>query len=353
MKTSQTTLELPFTSVDRLPQEVQGPFRALLEHGHSDPALAVLKTARTPAQLRNDYFLAVAGSSGLIIVAIAAGVGLSVSVSIISGLLVGVVALFCGVLAVWLWAGSRRALAKDPWWRCGLASGQYLVMRDEGTVRLLDLTGFRGARVEVVLTDGIQTDVALILEGPTAQRRWIGLDYFGQHAVARFAGQLNQLMEACAAAQQLPPRVAPQQLVQRSTLFAALTGLATGVPPAHPLWMSKGLHQGIRGAGWIDVCSDGVVRVRRFDPATGTDTVIVEGRAHPDGVRQLATTLADPQIEALRDLPAAPPSTSGETTIDISCGNERFHLTRPLHELSQPPLATVSAVFEQLKPPAS
>lgn len=335
---SASVFDLPHCSLEQIPPPAQGHVHALLEQGAPPPGLPLLCVAGSQAELRRSYLVAASLSWLLLLGGLAAGVAVGVTVSWVSGAIIGTLFGGCGALAVWLWAGSRRALARDRFWELGIATPNLLVIRAAGTFRCVPLDGFSRAEAQIRTVNGAVADVALVLLAPGEELRWFGLELFGVASVEQFANTLNGWLQA-------PP--ATGTAPQGDPLEATLRRIASqGAGPA--VWLSKGIHEGMRGATWVEVCSDGTVRVRRYDPVGGEQTIVAQTQVSGTEVATLANTLLQAQLNALAAEPAPPPSLAGEWTLEISWADESFSLQRPLHEAGSPSLAPINAAFQAL-----
>ncbi|MEI8258372.1 MAG: hypothetical protein WCJ30_22070, partial [Deltaproteobacteria bacterium] len=120
---------------------------------------------------------------------------------------------------------------------------------------------------------------------------------------------------------------------------------ARGATPPAPLEMSWGVHDGMRGARWLSVGSDGLVQETTFSPsARGAPVRRPLGRVGLDEVRALAGAIAS---AGLVSRPDADPA--HRLTLALRCGQDRLEWAFASGDGSSGGLRAVVAAFERVR----
>ncbi len=139
-----------------------------------------------------------------------------------------------------------------------------------------------------------------------------------------------------------------------STAYESVKALSIGEEPPAPFQMAWGLHEGLRGATWTIVASDGTVSTNTIKPSRGPfvpqkPTEI--GRLSADEVRTFAAILCAQRFDMIK-VPDPDPTTIGlpEVELAISLPEERFSLRCPSPSLSDIyGLDEIGRVFRELR----
>lgn len=139
-----------------------------------------------------------------------------------------------------------------------------------------------------------------------------------------------------------------------STAYEYVQALSRGEEPPAPFRIAWGLHEGMRGATWTIVASDGVVYTNTIKPTRGPfvpqkPTEI--GRLTADEVRTFAAILCAQRFDLLT-VPAPDPASIGlpEVELAVSLPEERFSLRCPTPALADIyGLDEIGRVFKELR----
>lgn len=139
------------------------------------------------------------------------------------------------------------------------------------------------------------------------------------------------------------------------SLTPLVQSLANGEALPTQLLLTWGIHEGIRGAGWLEVFSSGRVVESRYQPTTNLASLPPAtelGPAPAEALQRLARTLLEHNFEALEPPPpdedAGPASTQVE--LSVAAGDERFSLLVYSYQMDQVSgLAQIAAAFSELR----
>ena len=139
-----------------------------------------------------------------------------------------------------------------------------------------------------------------------------------------------------------------------SRAYEFVSAVSRGEEPPGRFQMAWGLHEGMRGATWTTLASDGTVFTNTIKPTRGPfvpQKPTEVGRLTPDEVRTFAALLCAQRFDLLQ-MPAAEPTDIGlpEVELAISLPEERFSLRCPSPKLeSVYGLAEIGRVFRELR----
>lgn len=124
-----------------------------------------------------------------------------------------------------------------------------------------------------------------------------------------------------------------------------LEAFARGATPPEPLELSWGVHEGMRGARWLSVGSDGLVQETTFSPSSrGAPVRRPLGRVGLDEVRALAGVVARAGLVSRSDADPA-----HRLTLSLRCGQDRLEWVFASEDASSGGLHAVVAAFERAR----
>ena len=199
---TQSRSMIPMTDLPYTPQaELPSPFKESIAQMIAEQKpldntfFELLSVESSQAQLKRSYYVALIGSWLILIGSLVAGFAVGSSVSWISGVIMVGIFGTLGLVALWLWAGKRRGLAKDRFYEMGMATKDVLIIRDLGTFRIIPLKDVTETYVEVMTSNGMVGDIKLILIKPQEEIRWFGLTSYTVDQVEAFSHRINLLLQ--------------------------------------------------------------------------------------------------------------------------------------------------------------
>jgi len=341
--TTASTTELPTCTVEELPADVQGLFRALLSGNEAADDVVVLRDPRPPQQLHRSYLIAQSLIVMALVGSVVLGVWLSWAFGIGAALMIGIPALLFAVLLQFIWVGPRRALSRDPLWCCGLASQAHLVMRDRGALRCLALEPFEAARVHVFKTEGVENR-KIVLSGSNGEIAWEGLEDFGSEVVGNFAYALHSRIQAGAQAR----RFAAMDITE------ILRNFAHGQAPPEPIRFCAAGDFMLHGGSLFEVFGDGRVVSSRWDPVAAEAIPLAQIVLPMQHVQQLARDWLELE-PTFDDLPQFIPSLAGTLNFSVACGDKQQSVQVCATKRDEPVIRGLTVAFDRVKrllPPA-
>jgi hypothetical protein len=187
-------------------------------------------------------------------------------------------------------------------------------MREEGSIRYVDLEPFDGVRVQVFKTEGIE-DRKIVLCSQEGELAWGGLEYFGADVVGEFAFQLHKQLQA---ASQL-------RMISSMDIIELVAWFAQGGEPTQPLRFCHATEQGLQGGQTLEVSSDGRASASRWDPVAGQAIPISQATLPVDKVRELARVWVA-LAPSFPHLPPFVPSSAGTLVFSVRHAEQRVEL---------------------------
>lgn len=139
-----------------------------------------------------------------------------------------------------------------------------------------------------------------------------------------------------------------------SNAYEHVKALSIGAEPPAPFRIAWGIHEGMRGATWTILASDGTVLTNTIKPTRGPFVPQMPteiGRISADEVRTIAAVMCAQRFDLIQ-APAATPDTVGapEVELAISLPDERFSLRCPSPLLSDVyGLDEIGRLFRELR----
>lgn len=139
-----------------------------------------------------------------------------------------------------------------------------------------------------------------------------------------------------------------------STAYEFVKAVSHGKEPPAPFRMAWGVHEGMRGATWTTVASDGTVLTNTIKPSRGPfvpQKPTEVGKLTPDEILQFAAILCAQRFDLIQPPVADPTDVSQpEVELPISLPTERFSLRYPSSKLADLyGLAEIGRVFQEVR----
>jgi hypothetical protein len=121
---------------------------------------------------------------------------------------------------------------------------------------------------------------------------------------------------------------------------AVVAAVADGRPAVVPASFTWAVHEGMRGASWLVLKTDGTLLERRFRADQPLGQPLPEtklGSASPAVVRELAALLIAQQFERIQPPSDPVPPTAAQVEPIVEAGREQVSVRIPSHKLDQVP----------------